>query len=48
MSYAGGRATAEASASFLHNATVALFERHGFQRTRRLGKHHWVVSRIVG
>jgi LysR family glycine cleavage system transcriptional activator len=25
-----------------------LFERHGFQRTRRLGKHHWVVSRIVG
>jgi GNAT superfamily N-acetyltransferase len=36
------------SASFLHNATVSLFERHGFERTRRLGKHHWVVARVVG
>ena len=35
------------SASFLHNGTVAMFERHGFERTRRLGKHHWVVSRVV-
>ena len=35
------------SASFLHNGTVALFERHGFERIRRLGKHHWVVSRVV-
>ena len=35
------------SASFLHNGTVAMFERHGFERTRRLGKHHWVVSTVV-
>ena len=35
------------SGSFLHNATVSIFERHGFQRTRPLGKHHWVVSRAV-
>jgi len=32
------------SASFLHNATVAMFERHGFVRDRRIGKHHWVVT----
>ncbi|MGZ8634042.1 MAG: GNAT family N-acetyltransferase [Solirubrobacteraceae bacterium] len=35
------------SASFLHNGTVSMFESHGFERTRRLGKHHWVVSRVV-
>jgi ribosomal protein S18 acetylase RimI-like enzyme len=35
------------SGSFLNNATVALFERHGFERTRPLGKHHWVVTRVV-
>jgi GNAT superfamily N-acetyltransferase len=35
------------SASFLHNATVAMFERHGFERSRQIGKHHWVVSRRV-
>ena len=35
------------SASFLHNGTVTMFERHGFERTRRLGKHHWVVSMVV-
>ena len=35
------------SASFLHNGTLAMFEHHGFERTRPLGKHHWVVSRVV-
>jgi GNAT superfamily N-acetyltransferase len=35
------------SSSFLHNGTLALFERHGFARDRRIGKHHWVVSRVV-
>ncbi|MFF4019714.1 GNAT family N-acetyltransferase [Streptomyces sp. NPDC001843] len=35
------------SASFLYNGTLALFESRGFARTRRLGKHHWVVSRTV-
>jgi hypothetical protein len=36
------------SGSFLNNATVSMFESHGFERTRRLGKHHWVVTKIVG
>jgi GNAT superfamily N-acetyltransferase len=35
------------SASFLYNATVSLFESHGFTRTRRLGKNHWVVATVV-
>jgi GNAT superfamily N-acetyltransferase len=35
------------SGSFLHNATVSLFERHGFERTRRLGKNRWVVTRVA-
>ena len=35
------------SGSFLHNGTVAMFERQGFQRTRRLGKNHWVVTKVV-
>jgi ribosomal protein S18 acetylase RimI-like enzyme len=35
------------SGSFLHNATVSLFERHGFERTRRLGKNRWVVTKVV-
>ncbi len=35
------------SGSFLHNGTVAMFERQGFERIRPIGKHHWVVSRIV-
>jgi GNAT superfamily N-acetyltransferase len=39
-----GRST---SAAFLHNGTVAMFERHGFERTRRIGKHHWVVAKVL-
>ena len=35
------------SGSFLHNATLALFEQHGFLRTRRIGKNRWVVRREV-
>jgi GNAT superfamily N-acetyltransferase len=35
------------SSSFLHNGTVSLFESHGFERTRRIGKHRWVVARVV-
>ena len=35
------------SSSFLHNGTLAMFEGHGFERIRRLGKHHWVVSKVV-
>jgi hypothetical protein len=35
------------SASFLHNGTVSMFEREGFERSRRLGKNHWVVTKVV-
>ena len=35
------------SSSFLHNGTLELFERHGFARERRLGKHRWLVGRTV-
>jgi GNAT superfamily N-acetyltransferase len=35
------------SGSFLHNATLAMFESQGFGRTRRIGKDRWVVSMLV-
>ena len=35
------------SGSFLHNETVAMFEREGFTRSRRLGSNHWVVTKTV-
>jgi GNAT superfamily N-acetyltransferase len=35
------------SASFLHNGTVSMFEAHGFERVRRLGKRRWVVTKVV-
>jgi ribosomal protein S18 acetylase RimI-like enzyme len=35
------------SGSFLHNGTLAMFEAQGFERTRRIGKHRWVVTRHV-
>jgi GNAT superfamily N-acetyltransferase len=35
------------SASFLYNGTLAMFESQGFERTRRLGKNHWVVAKAV-
>jgi GNAT superfamily N-acetyltransferase len=35
------------SASFLHNGTLALFERKGFERTRLIGKSRWVVRKKV-
>jgi GNAT superfamily N-acetyltransferase len=39
-----GRTT---SGSFLYNSALSIFERQGFQRTRRLGMHHWVVTKVV-
>jgi GNAT superfamily N-acetyltransferase len=35
------------SGSFLHNATVAMFESQGFERIRLIGKNRWVVTRVV-
>ena len=35
------------SSSFLHNGTLALFERAGFARRRKLGKDRWLVTVAV-
>jgi len=37
----------EAQGRFLFSATVELFEDHGFSRVRQVGKHAWIVSRLV-
>lgn len=46
-SYPEDAAGRKVSGSFLHNGTVAMFERHGFVRTRALGKNHWVLTQTV-
>jgi GNAT superfamily N-acetyltransferase len=46
-SYPEDAAGRSVSASFLHNGTVSMFEREGFKRSRRLGKNHWVVTKVV-
>lgn len=37
----------KASPAFLFNGTVSTFERQGFKRSRKIGKHKWVVTRVV-
>ncbi|HEV7228788.1 hypothetical protein [Brevundimonas sp.] len=37
----------KASAAFLFNGSLSTFERLGFERSRRIGKHKWVVVRTV-
>jgi GNAT superfamily N-acetyltransferase len=37
----------EAQGRFLYSATVELFEDCGFARVRQVGKHAWIVSRLV-
>jgi GNAT superfamily N-acetyltransferase len=37
----------EAPGRFLFSATVELFEQHAFTRVRQVGKHAWIVSRLV-
>jgi GNAT superfamily N-acetyltransferase len=37
----------EAQGRFLYSATVELFEDHGFSRVRQVGKHAWIVSKVV-
>jgi hypothetical protein len=36
-----------AQGRFLFSATVELFEDFGFARGRQVGKHAWIVSRVV-
>jgi hypothetical protein len=37
----------QASPAFLFNGALSMFERHGFKRSRLIGKHKWVVTRTV-
>ncbi|HWB35167.1 MAG TPA: GNAT family N-acetyltransferase [Rugosimonospora sp.] len=37
----------QAQGRFLYTGTVELFEQHGFHRGRQVGKHAWIVSRVV-
>lgn len=46
-SYPEGVEGRSVAGSFLHNGTVSMFEHQGFGRTRRLGKNHWVVTKVV-
>jgi GNAT superfamily N-acetyltransferase len=36
-----------AQGRFLFSATVELFEQYGFKRVRQVGKHAWIVSRVI-
>lgn len=46
-SYPEDAAGRSVSSSFLHNGTVSMFEKQGFALGRRLGKNHWVVTKVV-
>jgi ribosomal protein S18 acetylase RimI-like enzyme len=46
-SYPEDAADRSVSSSFLHNATLSLFERQGFERVRRLGKDRWLVTKVL-
>jgi len=37
----------EAHGRFLFSGTVELFEQYGFTRVRQVGKHAWIVSKVV-
>lgn len=37
----------DASGRFLFSASVELFEQYGFIRGRQVGKHAWIVSKLV-
>ncbi|MGR8920230.1 MAG: GNAT family N-acetyltransferase [Gammaproteobacteria bacterium] len=37
----------KAAPAFLFNGALSTFERHGFERSRKIGKHKWVVTRTV-
>lgn len=46
-SYPEETAGRSVAGAFLHNAAISIFERRGFARTRRIGKHCWVVAKAV-
>ena len=34
-------------AGFLYNGALSTYEKLGFTRDRKIGKHRWVVTRVV-
>jgi GNAT superfamily N-acetyltransferase len=46
-SYPENAANRKVSSAFLFNGEMAMFEREGFKRSRRIGKDHWVVAKRV-
>lgn len=38
----------KASPAFLFNGALSTFERRGFERSRQIGKHKWVVTKLIG
>jgi len=46
-SYPEGVDGRSVAGAFLHNGALSMFARLGFEATRPLGKHHWVVTRHV-
>jgi hypothetical protein len=37
----------QAQGRFLFSATVERFEQNGFTRVRQVGKHAWIVSKVI-
>ena len=38
---------ASVAAGFLYNGALSTYENLGFTRDRKIGKHRWVVTRVV-
>jgi hypothetical protein len=38
---------ASVPAGFLYHGALSTYERVGFSRDRKIGKHRWVVSKVV-
>lgn len=45
--YPEDTANRSASSAFLFNGALSMFESLGFERQRSIGKHKWVVARVV-
>ncbi len=37
----------EVQGRLMYNASLALFEQQGFERSRQVGKHHWIVRQTL-
>jgi predicted GNAT family acetyltransferase len=37
----------EVQGRLMYNASLAMFEQQGFERSRQVGKHHWVVRQTL-